>query len=142
MYFAIGGRRTNSGLYRVTYTGAESTEPSRGGDAGDEARALRRSLEAFHGHADPKAVDAAWPHLGHPDRFIRYAARVAIEFQDPKDWQDRALAETNTQASLDGPAGPRPRRRQGPPAEAPRGPRPAAAGTAWTSRRSSRPCAC
>ena len=30
MYFAIGGRRTHSGLYRVTYTGAESTEPSRG----------------------------------------------------------------------------------------------------------------
>ncbi len=100
LYFAIGGRKTLSGLYRVTYAGAESTEPSRGVDAGTEARALRRSLEAFHGHTDPKAIDAAWPHLGHPDRFIRYAARVAVEFQDSKAWQDRALAETSPQASL------------------------------------------
>src|SRR5438270_10860850 len=28
MYFAIGGRKTKSGLYRVTYVGSESTEPS------------------------------------------------------------------------------------------------------------------
>ncbi len=27
MYFAIGGRKVQSGLYRVTYTGSESTEP-------------------------------------------------------------------------------------------------------------------
>jgi hypothetical protein len=28
MYFAIGGRRVQSGLYRVTYTGSEDTRPS------------------------------------------------------------------------------------------------------------------
>ena len=98
MYFTIGGRRTLSGLYRVTYVGKESTPL--GGDPGAEARALRHSLEAFHGHADPEAVDAAWPHLGHPDRFIRYAARVAIEFQDPSQWQDKALQVKEPQASL------------------------------------------
>ena len=27
MYFTIGGRRTKSGLYRVTYVGKESTAP-------------------------------------------------------------------------------------------------------------------
>ena len=27
MYFAIGGRRVQSGVYRVTYTGTESTAP-------------------------------------------------------------------------------------------------------------------
>ncbi len=31
LYFTIGGRKTQSGLYRVTYTGKESTEPSQGG---------------------------------------------------------------------------------------------------------------
>ncbi|MDB5351809.1 MAG: putative heme-binding protein [Planctomycetota bacterium] len=100
MYFAIGGRKTLSGLYRVTYAGPDSTAPSKEDASGAEARALRHSLEAFHGHKDAKAVDAAWPYLGHADRFIRYAARVAIEFQDAKEWQDRALAESDPQASL------------------------------------------
>ena len=101
MYFAIGGRKTTSGLYRVTYTGDESTAPSTAKLDGAEARALRRSLEAFHGHADPKAVEIAWPQLSNPDRFIRYAARVAVEFQDPATWRDKALAETNPLAALE-----------------------------------------
>lgn len=101
LYFAVGGRKTQSGLYRVTYQGDEPTTPAPAAkDAGSEARALRHRLEAFHGHRDPAAVDAAWPHLGSPDRFIRWAARVAIEHQDPNTWRDRALAETNPQASL------------------------------------------
>jgi putative heme-binding domain-containing protein len=95
LYFTIGGRRTQSGLYRVTYTGKESTAPSKGDDTGAEARALRHRLEAFHGQPDSQAVETAWPYLDHPDRFIRFAARVAIEHQDPKTWQDRALRETD-----------------------------------------------
>jgi putative heme-binding domain-containing protein len=101
MYFAIGGRKTTSGLYRVTYAGDEPTAPTTGPVAGAELRALRRSLEAFHGHADPKAVEAAWPYLSHPDRFVRTAARVALEFQDPNAWREKALAETNTLAALE-----------------------------------------
>ena len=100
MYFAIGGRRTKSGLYRVTYKGAESTAEAKGDDRGAEDRALRHKLEAFHGHPDPSAVATAWPSLGHPDRFIRFAARVAIEWQDPASWQERALNETGTPAAL------------------------------------------
>lgn len=103
LYFAIGGRKTTSGLYRVTYTGSEPTDLVKSGtDAGTDARARRRALEAFHGHKDPKAVDAAWPALSDPDRFIRYAARVAIEAQDPSTWKARALAETKTQPALEG----------------------------------------
>lgn len=100
LYFTIGGRRTLSGLYRVTYTGTESTEPSNPADPGAEARAIRRKLEAFHGKKDPKAVDVAWPYLGHSDRFIRFAARVAIEWQDVATWQERALTEGDPQAAL------------------------------------------
>jgi putative heme-binding domain-containing protein len=100
LYFTIGGRRTTSGLYRVTYTGTESTAVVPADPRGAAARSLRRSLEAFHGHPDPKAVTTAWPYLGHADRFIRYAARLAIEWQDPASWQQRALDETVTPASL------------------------------------------
>ncbi|MFO0863656.1 MAG: heme-binding protein [Gemmataceae bacterium] len=96
LYFALGGRRTASGLYRVTYVGKESTEPSKAADsAGAEARATRRKLEAFYGKQDPTAVDAAWPYLSSEDRFLRFAARTVLEFQDPKTWQDKALAEKN-----------------------------------------------
>jgi putative heme-binding domain-containing protein len=104
LYFTTGGRKTQSGLYRVTYVGKESTEPAKGGDDVSELHALRRKLEAFHGKADPKAVETAWPYLNHEDRFIRYAARTAIEHQYPREWQDRALKETDpvraTQALL------------------------------------------
>ena len=101
MYFCIGGRGTASGLYRVTYTGKESTaaawEPNK---EGAEARALRRKLEAFHGKADPKALDFIWPHLNSPDRALRYAARIALEAQPVTTWQTRALEEKTADGGL------------------------------------------
>jgi len=98
MYFAVGGRNTQSGLYRVAYTGLESTSPLGLTDvpAAMAARGLRHQLEAFHGRTDARAAQAAWPYLGHSDRFIRWAARVAVELQDPASWRERALAETSS----------------------------------------------
>jgi len=95
IYFAVGGRGGQSELYRVTYTGSE---PTAAVDAKDprhaEARKARRDLEAFHAPAaDPAAaIAAALPQLSSPDRFIRYAARVALEHQPIALWQDKALA--------------------------------------------------
>ena len=93
MYFAVGGRKTQSGLYRVTYVGDEPTTAVAAGAQLTELQQLRRKLEAFHGRHDPAALDEAWPHLGHADRFIRAAARAAVEAQPVKTWQERALAE-------------------------------------------------
>jgi len=102
LYFAIGGRKTQSGLYRVTYTGNESTAPA--GPIVDEkaaeARRIRRQLEAFHGQQDAAAIETAWPYLNSSDRAIRYAARVAVEHQDPATWIDRAFAEERTTATI------------------------------------------
>jgi putative heme-binding domain-containing protein len=101
MYFTTGGRNSQAALYRVTYTGPANGTPAKLENAeGAEARALRRSLEAFHGKADPKAVAAAWPHLGSQDRFLRNAARVAVEWQPVASWKAKALAETEPQAAL------------------------------------------
>src|SRR5688572_21212988 len=100
MYFLIGGRKTAAALYRVTYTGNENTGPATKDNTGAEARKLRRSIEALHGRKDAKAVDFVWPHLGSSDRWIRYAARIALESQDTEAWASRALAERNTQAGL------------------------------------------
>jgi len=100
MYFMTGGRGTQSGLYRVSYTEPEVKEQLPVDQKAAEARALRRKLEAFHGRQDPKAVDFAWPHLNSDDRWIRYAARIAIESQPLEPWQNRALDEQNINASL------------------------------------------
>jgi len=101
MYFVTGGRRTQSGLYRVSYAGAAEAKPSLPVDqAAAEARKLRRSLEAFHGQAQSDAIEKIWPHLGSDDSAIRHAARIALEWQDVKEWQSRALAEKDTMASL------------------------------------------
>lgn len=101
MYFTTGGRKTQSALYRVTYTGNESTAPAPRLAITPEAR-LRHDLEALHLQGTgPEAVGKAWPHLGHADRFIRFAARVAIERQSASLWADRAFAEKNPQSAIE-----------------------------------------
>lgn len=101
MYFLIGGRKIQSGLYKVTYTGSESTAPDDGHDTEyADARAVRQSLEALHAGDHSDAVDTAWTHLNSPDRFIRYAARIAIEHRPLAEWKERALFESDTQRAL------------------------------------------
>ena len=63
MYFAIGGRRVQSGLYRVTYVGDESTKLVTTPPQTTDALKRRRSLEYFHGRQDENAIAAAWSEL-------------------------------------------------------------------------------
>lgn len=103
LYFTIGGRGTQSELYRVVYEGNESTAPVDAHDAeGAELRKLRHALEAYHQKTDDpaKAIELAWPNLSHNDRFIRYAARVALEHQPVSLWESRVLAEQNPTALI------------------------------------------
>jgi putative heme-binding domain-containing protein len=100
MYFLIGGRRTQSGLYRVTYAGDESAAATVAKQGDGEERALRHKLESLHVGEHPDAVEQAWPYLNHPDRFVRFAARTAIERRPLEEWQQRALDAADPQASL------------------------------------------
>lgn len=101
MYITVGGRGTQSGLYRVTYRGQESTKPAASSEPRFAAeRQLRRTLESLHGAAQAKAVETVWPHLGSPDRAIRHAARIALEWRDPADWSERALAEKEPRRAI------------------------------------------
>ncbi len=101
LYFTVGGRGTQSAMFRVRYVGNESlAEPTQVDAQAAEARKLRRQLEAFHGVENSAAVDAAWPYLSSTDRFLRHAARVAVESQPAETWADRAFAEANTQARV------------------------------------------
>ncbi|HTH49154.1 MAG TPA: c-type cytochrome, partial [Candidatus Limnocylindria bacterium] len=112
LYFSVGGRKTQSALYRVTYVGSESTAPSPGMKGGEQARAERHKLESYHGAAvahdggrsvrkpDPAALKEAWPFLSSKDRNLRFAARIAVEWQPVELWREKALAEKNPEASM------------------------------------------
>lgn len=101
LYFTIGGRGAQSALFRITYVGDESTAPVPPAEP-SEAVKHRRRLEAFHGRQNADAVAAAWPSLSSSDRWLRHAARIAIESQPLDQWASRVYHEPDTQARITG----------------------------------------
>ncbi len=103
LYFTIGGRNTQSALYRVIYTKPISQDkPPAEPEEVTKARSLRRELESFHGKEDTSAIAKAWPHLASTDRFLRNAARVAIESQPVGQWETKVLTATDPQTRITG----------------------------------------
>ena len=100
MYLVLGGRSSQSSLWRISYTGTESTAPTKPDRRLQSQRDLRHKLESFHGRKDAKAVATVWPYLGDQDRALRYAARVALEWQDPATWRETALKEKDPRKSI------------------------------------------
>jgi putative heme-binding domain-containing protein len=131
LYFAVGGRESESALYRIVWdndtaktaaaaapltkttkvvaTATPGKSPNVAVAAApsvhavlspSEARELRHKLEAFHIDGAPADMELIWQNLGNSDRFISYAARVALEHQPIDKWRDRALAEPNLDARL------------------------------------------
>jgi len=101
MYFLVGGRRTTSALYRLSYIGKESTAPVK---LPTRPVAISQRLELEKLHIDgvgEEAISKAWPFLGHEDRYLRHAARIAIEKQDPLKWQTKLYAETRPWAVIE-----------------------------------------
>ena len=96
LYFTTGGRRSASGLYRVSYQGkpvaATKTPPP-----SLEAQ-LRRQLEKMS-DGDPKHLEKIWDLLDHEDRYVRYAARIALERQHPQSWKER-IADASSDARI------------------------------------------
>jgi len=86
MYFTTGGRRTQSGLYRVSWTGAPGIGRT-------------EALNTGPGHAR-RSVGGLWTRLNDFDHWVRHAARVELESQPVAEWSGRALAETQPTAAL------------------------------------------
>ncbi|HEX7861675.1 MAG TPA: c-type cytochrome [Verrucomicrobiae bacterium] len=91
MYFTTGGRGTQSGLYRVSYTGEKQRDVFPVDPAAKQAREERRKLEAMHSGATRNDLDFILPRMFGNDSAIRYAARVAIESAPLENWTPRAL---------------------------------------------------
>lgn len=102
VYFTVGGRKTLSALYRLRYSGSESTVPAVVNEPAEviQARNLRRELEAFHGKQNDAAIAPAIAQLGNADRAIRFAARIALEHQPVEKWREAALKLEDPQAVI------------------------------------------
>ena len=90
LYFITGGRRLESALYKLSYNGEEPAEIKEllENKKGKKFRKLRKELEVFHDKNDSGKIGFILKNLNHKDRFIRYAARIALEHQDYELWKD------------------------------------------------------
>lgn len=92
MYFATGGRRISSALWRVTYTGAEPTAPAPGKF---ELNATRDMLAGFTINPATAKVDEIWELLGSEERTIRFMAKAALERLPDASWAVKLKTEQN-----------------------------------------------
>ncbi len=104
LYFMTGGRRLNSDLYRVYYENQDEVSSNSQAEVASqtEENKIRKQLEQFHTGPNPEAVAFAWTYLNHEDRFIQYAARIAIEHQPVDQWKDLVYQEKNSDALIQG----------------------------------------
>ena len=102
LYFLIGGRGTQSAMFRVSHDGKTQIAATPSDPEAAKARKLRRSLEAFHGVKNGEAVAAVWSHLSSEDRFLRHAARVAVESQPSAQWAEKLFADNDPQTVITG----------------------------------------
>ena len=102
IYFTTGGRNTQSGLYRISYTGTESTAPA---DLHDEAGAKERascarSWRPSTASRTPRRSTPPGRSLNSDDRVLRYAARIAVECQPVAEWKARRWRRSSRTAAL------------------------------------------
>ena len=105
MYFLTGGRRTESALWRVTYTGSESTAPAEkspphSGEIANGVDQDHKLLQAVAtssslGDVSQEKLDLLWSQTGSADRLQRYSARLVLEQIPITAWISRLNAEPN-----------------------------------------------
>ncbi|MGI9472269.1 MAG: L-sorbosone dehydrogenase [Rubripirellula sp.] len=101
LYFTIGGRRTQSGLYRIRYTGDKKSAVVVEDEPAKKLRSLRAELEATHvGEPDEGDVPLALEALSNEDRAIRFAGRISLEHQPVERWAEQVLALENPEARI------------------------------------------
>lgn len=91
MYLTTGGRRTQSGLYRITSIGGSEVDARKEAEMASAqrttrpSRELRRSLETLLGSQQAASEDV-FAALDSADRFTAEAARVALEQRPLEQW--------------------------------------------------------
>jgi putative heme-binding domain-containing protein len=104
MYFTIGGRGTQAGLYRVSWAG-EAVEklasavpaPRSSSEAAGAAKVPSRVKAVVH----PEPIlSQLFPELGSVDRFSRYRGRIALEAWADRSWAPLAISEKDPHTAL------------------------------------------
>ena len=92
LYFVTGGRRTQSGLYRVKWIG----------DKPPVIPATTGSIPVVPAASSPQTMQLVeiWVALNDLDPWKRHRARVALEMRPLRDWSEQALAVTNRSGAL------------------------------------------
>ncbi|SIR39573.1 c-type cytochrome [Maribacter ulvicola] len=101
IYFATGGRRLDSRVYRLRYTGPENTTASEKNIEVSKERNLRKQLEEYHTTVSGKGTELAWTHLADQDKFIRYASRLVLEHQPVANWLQKYKKETHSRKIIE-----------------------------------------
>ena len=92
MYFATGGRRITSALWRVTYVGKESSAPQQG----IFAKVVERDkLAGFTINPASAKFDEIWELLGSKERTTRFMAKAALERLADTSWAAKLSTEKN-----------------------------------------------
>ena len=100
MWFTTGGRGTQSGLYRVSYTQPIENTPLAAEEIPATNRAARDQRRELEKLSSPKSPAAALTATGSPDRAVRHAARSVLERLPVADWRAAALAEIKPESVL------------------------------------------
>ncbi|MBK8503998.1 MAG: PQQ-dependent sugar dehydrogenase [Saprospiraceae bacterium] len=100
IYFTTGGNGTDTGLFRIKYTGKSEAknEDVILQDQFSDLRTLRHEIEKNHFAKDSSGLNLALQNISHSDRFIRNASRVILERNDPTLW----ISDLKEQSSPDG----------------------------------------
>ena len=103
MYFLTGGRRLGSGLHKITYTGEIKKEAAIDKNTPETValRKLRHRLESYQTTVATEHIPFLIENLNHADRFIRFAARTALEQQDYSLWKNAYSSLKTTQQIIE-----------------------------------------
>ena len=109
MILTTGGRGSQSGLYRVKWTGTPVSDATPDSDpAAAEARGRRRAIEASHGDTDFE-LDDLLAGLADEDHAVRRAARIGYEHRlraTLGEWGDETSETTLLTEHIEQSAGP------------------------------------
>jgi putative heme-binding domain-containing protein len=99
-YFTTGGRRIDSRLYRLRYTGEEAETPVAVADGSAAKRELRKSIEQYHTAPSSEGLFVAGANLNNDDERIAYASRLVLENMPIDQWKHLIWNEKDTEKVL------------------------------------------
>ena len=91
MYFTTGGRRLQSGLYRVW---SDKNDHKKEKEIASKPLKLRKLLDTYHDTSLVADYNLIWENIGNKDRYIAFSARIALENHGVEKWASYINSKT------------------------------------------------